>query len=215
MQPDLQPGAVRPAAARPARLVALAVLPAGFLLGFLDFVWIKYVPSPFGDLGNSSAVWAVAAFAFGYWIRTGRLRAAAAASTMLVIAVPSYYIAAALIQNDDWAVLSQPSSILWMAFGVIAGIVFGIGGTWAHDHDWRRIAGPALPGAVLFAEALLHATRIGDPNYGDTPIADVLINTVLGVLIIALFARQRLLALAAAVPLALAGFAAFLLTGFR
>jgi hypothetical protein len=200
------------------RRVAGAVVPAGFLLGFLDFVWIKYVPAPFGDLGNSSAVWAVAAFACGYWIRAGRLRAAVAAAILLVIAVPSYYVAAALIQNDDWAVIWAPSSFLWMAFGVVAGVVFGIGGTWAHDRGRRRIAGLALPGAVLFAEAALHLNRIGHPDYGTAPIWDALINTALGVLVIALAARanrQRLLAVAAAVPLALAGFAAFLAAGFR
>lgn len=191
------------------------MLPTGFLLGFLDFVWIKYVPYPFADLGNSSAVWAVAAFAFGYWIRTGRLRAAVACSVLLVIAVPSYYVGAALIQNDDWAVLRQPSSILWMAFGVIAGIVFGIGGTWAHDRDWRGIAGPALPGAVLFAEAALHLNRVGSPNHGTDPIANVVINVALGVLVIVLAARRRLLTLAASVPIALGGFAAFLAAGFR
>src|ERR1700745_3326118 len=35
---------------------------AGLLLGFGDFLWIKYVPFPVGGLGNSPAVWAVAAF---------------------------------------------------------------------------------------------------------------------------------------------------------
>ncbi|MFC7532297.1 DUF6518 family protein [Actinoplanes sp. GCM10030250] len=70
------------------RRVALAVVPAGFLLGFLDFVWIEYIPAPVGELGNSMAVWAVAAFASGYWVRTGPLRAAVAASALLIIAVP-------------------------------------------------------------------------------------------------------------------------------
>jgi len=38
------------------RVVAVAAVVAGFLLGFLDFVWIKFVPYPFAELGNSSAV---------------------------------------------------------------------------------------------------------------------------------------------------------------
>jgi hypothetical protein len=38
-----------------AQVVVAAV--AGFLLGFLDFVWIKYVPSVVAGLGNSVAIW--------------------------------------------------------------------------------------------------------------------------------------------------------------
>ena len=80
---------------RPAAGVAVGAVLGGFLLGFLDFVWIRFVPFPFGDLGNSSAVWAVAAFAFGYGVRTGWVRAALGAAALLVVAVPSYYLATA------------------------------------------------------------------------------------------------------------------------
>jgi hypothetical protein len=44
---------------------------AGFLLGFLDFVWIKYVPSVVAGLGNSVAIWAVAAFLLTYLLGEG------------------------------------------------------------------------------------------------------------------------------------------------
>ena len=65
-------------------MVGVVAVLGGFLLGVLDFVWIKVVPFPFGDLGNSSAVWAVAAFAFGYWVRSGWVRAAVGAAVLLV-----------------------------------------------------------------------------------------------------------------------------------
>ena len=144
--------------------VLVGALVSGFLLGVLDFVWIKFVPFPFAALGNSSAVWAVAAFAFGYRVRSGLLRASFGAATMLVVAVPSYYLAAVLIQHDDWAAVWAPSSWLWMCFGVLAGAVFGVAGVWARGIGWRQAVGVALPGAVLFAEAIMLVRRIGDPD---------------------------------------------------
>lgn len=196
----------------------VAAVAGGFLLGFLDFVWIKFMPSFVAHLGNSSAVWAVAAFWFGYWMRSDWLRAAIGAAVGLVVAVPSYYLAATLIQNDDLSVIWQPTSWLWMAFGVLAGVVFGVAGTWAWAGGWRRVAGAALPGAVLFAEAGLLADRIGDPSYGTDPAWEALLNVALGALVVVLAVhtwRQRLLALAAAVPLAAVGVAAFVVGGFR
>ncbi len=198
--------------------MAIVAVLGGFLLGFLDFVWIRYVPYPAGNLGNSSAVWAVAAFAFGYWVRSGRWRAAAGAAVALVVAVPSYYLAAALIQGDDWSVLWAPTSLLWMSFGVLAGTIFGVAGTWVRSEGWRSVVGAALPGAVLFAEAGLEVRRIGQPDYGTDPLWDALLKAALGLLVVALAGRtnrQRGHALATAVPLALAGIAAFLLAGFR
>ncbi|MFB6392867.1 DUF6518 family protein [Polymorphospora lycopeni] len=160
--------------------MALTAVVGGFLLGFLDFVWIKWVPYPFADLGNSSAAWAVAAFGFGYWVRSGWLRAALGAAVGLVVAVPSYYLAATLIQGDDLAMLWAPTSLLWMSFGVVAGVVFGLAGTWARGSGWRQLVGTALPGAVLFAEAGLLAKDIGHPSYGIDPLWNALINVVLG-----------------------------------
>ncbi|MDP9815492.1 hypothetical protein J3R04_001462 [Spirilliplanes yamanashiensis] len=194
----------------------VAVL-GGFLLGVLDFVWIKVVPFPFGDLGNSSAVWAVAAFSFGYWVRSGWVRAAVGAAVLLVVAVPSYYLAATVIQGDDVTQLWAAPSVLWMAFAVVAGVVFGVAGVWARAAGWWRTVGIALPAAVLFAEAALQARRIGDPSYGTDPVWSVVIRGGLGILVVAVVARtnrQRVASLAVAVPLALLGFAAFALAGF-
>jgi hypothetical protein len=184
----------------------------GFLLGVLDFVWIKFVPYPFGALGNSSAVWAVAAFAFGYRVRSGWLRAGLGAAALLVVAVPSYYLAAVVIQHDDWASIWAPTSWVWMCFGVLAGLVFGVAGVWACASGWRQTVGVALPGAVLFAEAITLVRRIGDPNHGTAPLWPAVIETLLGILVITLVvrgSRLRLSALALAVPLALLGWAGF------
>jgi hypothetical protein len=197
--------------------IALSALVGGFLLGVLDFVWIKFVPFPIGALGNSSAVWAVAAFAFGYRVRSGWLRAGLGAAALLVVAVPSYYLAAVLIQHDDWASIWAPTSWVWMCFGVLAGFVFGVAGVWARAHGWRQAVGVALPGAVLFAEAIMLARRIGDPSHGTEPLWEAVIEALLGILVVALVARgsrPRLTALALAVPLAVVGWAAFAAASF-
>ena len=194
--------------------IAVGALVGGFLLGFVDFLWIKFVPFPFGDLGNSSAVWAVAAFAFAYWLRSEWLRSGLAAAVLLVVAVPSYYLAAVLIQHDDWASIWAPPSWLWMFFGVLAGVVFGVAGVWARADGWRQAVGVAMPGAVLFAEAITLVQHVGDPNHGTQPLWPALIATTLGVLLVILIARGlrlRLTALGLALPLALLGWAGFAL----
>jgi hypothetical protein len=197
--------------------VVVGALVGGFLLGVLDFVWIKFVPFPFGGLGNSSAVWAVAAFALGYRVRSGLLRAGLGAAGLLVVAVPSYYLAAVWIQHDDWASIWALSSWLWMCFAVLAGVMFGAAGVWARASGWRQAVGVALPGAVLFAEAIMLARQIGAPNYGTKPLWPVVIDTLLGVLVISLLTRRFrpwVTSVALALPLALLGWAGFAIARF-
>ena len=163
---------------------------AGLLLGFLDFVWIKYVPFPFGGLGNSPAVWAVAAFLLTWRTGWGRWASAAAGAAMLVIAVPAYYVAAFLIQHDDLANAYNASALLWIAMGLVAGAVFGAGGHFARTPGRSRAIAMLLPGAVLLAEATIEATRIGQPSYGVAdPIEFAVLLLVLAVAI-SLFVRK-------------------------
>ncbi|WP_405433111.1 DUF6518 family protein [Micromonospora sp. NBC_00617] len=198
------------------RTVALVSVVGGFLLGLLDFCWIKWLPFPFAELGNSTATWAVAAFFFGYWARSGRLRSALGAAVLLVVAVPSYYLAAALLQGDDLAVLWAPSSLVWMFFGVLAGVVFGTGGTWARGEGWRQVVGVALPAAVFFEEAARFAGKATNPDYGAGVWWNVAIDLVLGLLIVVLTGgspRRRALAVTVAVPLAGAILVSFAVAG--
>lgn len=200
------------------RYASVAAPVAGLLLGALDFVWIKYVPFPFGALGNSLAVWAVAGFLFTYWSRWTWVRGIAAAVVMLVVAVPSYYLAAALIQGDDWANMVNVVALLWMGCAVIAGIVFGGAGIVARTPGRWRTAAQAVPGAVLVAEAVLAGRRIGDDNYGIEPLWSALLYLALAVLVTVLVSatwRQRLTAMLLTVPLGAAGFALLSVAGFR
>jgi hypothetical protein len=188
--------------------VAVVSILAAVLLGVVDLLLQKSLPYPWANLANSSAVWAVLAFTIGYWVRAPWWRAAGAGVVLLVLAVPSYYVAATLIQDDDLANVWSATSLLWMFFGLVAGALFGVAGSWARTSGWRQLVGIAMPGAVLFAEAiLLFAGRR----------ATAVIELVLGVAVILLVGRgirQRLGALALAVPLGLLGFAAFLVGGF-
>lgn len=204
---------------RDAVVATLVPLVAGFLLGFLDFVWIKYLPSPVGDLGNSLATWAVAAFLLTYLRRWGLPAGIAAAVVCLVVAVPSYYLAAALIQGDAWSNLYNTTALVWMGFGVVAGVVFGGGGVLARTSGMLRLPALALPAAVLFAEGVVNLRRIGDPSYGaGTQAAYASLVFALGLLITVLVGRtwrDRLLALAWSVPLTAGGWLLLTLASFR
>jgi hypothetical protein len=201
------------------RNVAVVAPVAGVLLGALDFVWIKYVPSPFGGLGNSIAVWAVAAFLLTFLSRWTLPAGILGAIVCLVLAVPSYYLAATLIQSDALANTYNPTALLWMGLGVVAGTVFGAAGVLARTGGRIRTAAVAMPGAVLFAEATMQLRRLGDPNYETADTAGytaVLIAS--GVALTVLVSRswpQRGLALLLALPLTAGGYVLLSLTGFR
>jgi len=188
---------------------------AGFLLGFLDFVWIKYVPFPFGGLGNSIAVWAVAAFLLTFWSRWKLVGAVVGAVVFLVVAVPSYYVAAALIQNDDWSNVYSAVALLWMGLAVVAGAVFGAGGVLARTPSRWQIPAAALPAAVLFAEGAIQLAR-GDRRAETLGYVAVLVALAVAVtLLIVRGRRPRGLALAYAVPLTAVGYLMLLASGFR
>jgi hypothetical protein len=192
---------------------------AGVLLGALDFVWIKYVPSPFGGLGNSIAVWAVAAFLLTFLSRWTLPFGILGAIVCLVLAVPSYYLAATLIQNDDPANMYNANTALWMGLGVVAGTVFGAAGVLARTAGPLRTAAVAMPGAVLFAEATVHLRRIGSPDYETAElIAYSAVLLASGVALTVLVSRSWArcgVALLLALPLTAPGYVLLSLTGFR
>ena len=192
---------------------------AGLFLGALDFVWIKYVPFPFGGLGNSIAVWAVAAFLLTFCNRWTLIVGILGAIVCLVLAVPSYYLAAALIQNDALANMYDPTALLWMGLGVVAGTVFGAAGVLARTGSRLRAAAVAMPVAVLFAEATMQLRRIGDPTYATADIVGyAAVVTAVGVVVIAPVGRswsESGLALMIALTLTAVVYVLLSLTGVR
>ena len=195
-------------------MVTIVAPIAGLLLGFVDFVWIKYVPFPLGGLGNSMAVWAVAAFLVTWRARWSLRASAIGAVVMLVVAVPAYYIAAAMIQNDDLANAYAWSALVWMGMGLVAGVIFGAAGHLARTPGRFQAVAAALPGAVLFAEAAVELRRVGHPSYGVAdPLAFAAVLVALGLAVTLLVARRRTQLLT--LPLAALGFVLFELAGFR
>jgi hypothetical protein len=90
--------------------------------------------------------------------------------------------------------------------------VFGTAGAFATSHGWHGLVAVAVPGAALFAEGVALFSRGAEDRWM------ALIAFALGVLVIGLTARgarQRILALLAAVPLALLWLAALTAAGIR
>lgn len=207
---------------RPHRLsvVLAASLVAGLILGSLDLVAQKVLPYPWANLANSSAVWAIGAFCFGRWVRGSRWRPALAGSLMLIVAVETYYLAAVIVLHDSVETLVSTTTVLWLMFGVGAGALFGTAGAWSRTAGRTRAAlGTAMAGSVLFAEALILIRRSGGVPDADRSgyLQTALIEAFIGLAVIVLASsnhRQRLLALAASVPITALGFGAFLIGGF-
>jgi hypothetical protein len=194
-----------------------ATVVGGVALGAIDLLLQRVLPYPWANLANSSAIWALAAYGFGLWVRTPWWRAASAGAVLLLIAVPVYYLAATIFLHDEISTLWDRTALLWMAFGVLAGSVFGFGATLVRSSGWQQLAGVALPGAVLFAEALVATLRGGDGADRRDQIQTAIIEVVLGLAVILATGRtgrQRIGGLIVSVPLAVIGFVAFKIGGF-
>ena len=195
----------RPAAA------SVVALVAGIALGAVDFLGQRTLPYPWANLANSSAVWAVAAWTLGAWLRTTVRASVLAAAGMLVVAVESYYVTAALTQGDSWANLSGPTTVAWLVFGAVAGVVFGVAGSWWRDGQaWQQVVGAAVPVSVLLAEAALHIRG--------TAMATAFIELALAGVLLALIAprpRPAAQIALACLPTTLVGFLALTAFGFH
>lgn len=104
--------AARPADSerREARPRSVAAVVAGIAVGGLDLLAQRTLPYPWANLANSSAVWAVAAFAVGVWVRRGAVRGVVAAVVFLLVAVEAYFAFAAWFLHDDPGTLTSPAA---------------------------------------------------------------------------------------------------------
>ncbi|BFU41766.1 DUF6518 family protein [Krasilnikovia sp. MM14-A1004] len=129
---------------------------------------------------------------------------------------PRNYAAAIALLHDSPQNLWAPSSLIWMAFGVLAGSVFGAAGCLSHDPAWRWPAvAAAMPGAVLLAEALLwwRADHVQRPDAAATAT----IEAVLGIALVMAAARGtavRMRAVVTSILLAPLCLGLFLAAGF-
>jgi hypothetical protein len=196
----------------------IAVL-AGLALGPVDLLTQLTLPYPWANLANSSAVWAVAAFALGAWVGAGGWQPALAGVVLLTVAVESYWLAATIVHGDRLDNLWAGPTLLWLLFGVLAGAVFGAaGGRSRGGRPWLQVACCALPGAVLLAEAahLVYLQGTRDAAQRGDGLGTAAIEAGLSVAVSLLVGRTRgrpLGVVAASVPLALIGAAGFTVAG--
>jgi hypothetical protein len=204
-------------AGRAARAVALPLL-AGALLGPLDVALKHVLPAPFGHLLNSSPVWALVAFVVGFAVRTRHRWWPAVAGTLtLLLAVETYYLAYVLLRDRDPVVLVDDHAVGWLVVGVGAGVVFGTAGAWARSgHPWRGPVGTATAAGLLLTGAWVELSRFAEAPVGvevayrhDSVQAALVLLVLAGVtgVLAARSARQRVLGLVLAVPVAVGGLA--------
>lgn len=180
----------------------------GVALGVVDLVLIRLLPHPLADLANSSALWAVAAFALGRTLRVAPASAAAAGAVLLVVAVESYYLLAVLVDLASPVRLVTAHTVTWCVLGVLAGAAFGAAGTWSRDtHRWRAAGAVALAVGVVLAEAWVRRAL------PDTALLTVLF--ALGLLgVVPRDQPERTRAALLALPLAVACVVGFSVAGF-
>ncbi len=140
----------------------LVAVIAGLLLGPLDLWGQVNTPYPWAHLFNSPAVWAAAAFAYGRWVR--KLPAAAVGAVIvLVVGVEAYYLADVLVRDASRSNLMSTTALVWLVAGVVAGVVFGVAGSWAPETSgWHAVLGRAALPAIFGAEAVHNLVRLAN-----------------------------------------------------
>lgn len=135
---------------------------AGLVLGPLDLWGQVNTAYPWAHLFNSPAVWAAAAFAYGRWVRQLPL-AVVGAVIVLVVGVEAYYLADVLLRDASRSNLTSPTALVWLAAAVVAGVVFGVAGSWAAETSgWRAVLGRAALPAIFGAEAVHNLLRLAN-----------------------------------------------------
>ena len=194
-------------------VTCLVTAVSGLTLGVVDLLGQVALPYPWANLANSVAVWAIAAYGLGAWVRQP-LWAAVSGAAMLVLAVGTYEVAAIVFLDDDASTLLSPTTWMWAAFGVIAGAVFAPAGALSRgDRTVARLVARALPAAVLLAEAAVMARSPHQRADHLWTAAIMAVIAVASTAVVCRGARHTLVALAVSLPLAALGFLALTLAG--
>ena len=141
-------------APRTAVPLALATL-AGLAVGGLTLVMQGTLPGVLNHLGNSGAVWSLAAFGAGALLPVRGWRAAVSGAVLLVGAVLGYYGSTTVFLHDDVNSGTLLGPAVWATVALVAGPVFGLAGAaYRGDRPGYRWAALGALGAVFVAEAL-------------------------------------------------------------
>ena len=176
---------------------------AGLGLGVLT-VYGQRLPGGWSTLANSGAVWLVFAFAAGSLMQTD-ITAAASGTGTLVGAVIGYYAAVPIVVEG--AAANMRSVAIWTGTALIGGPVFGIAGRWWRREPFiRRVIALGLLSGVFVAEGLNDVRYV--PTVRTAGWA-LLVTGLLIPLVLGRSSRERLLGLAAMVPVALVTFGVY------
>jgi hypothetical protein len=133
--------------------VILAAI-GGLAVGGLTLAMQANLPGVLNHLGNSAAVWCLAAFMAGRLLPVRGWSAALAGTLVLAGAVVGYYACTTLLLQDDLNAGTMFFPGVWLTAAVLAGPVFGVAGAATRTGDrLRRALGIAALAAVFFAEA--------------------------------------------------------------
>ena len=167
---------------------------AGLLLGPLDLLGQLRLPYPWANLANSGAVWALAAFIVGAWVRPAAM-SAVAGLVLLPLAVETYYLSGVFFLHDDLSTLWSATTGLWLLLAVVVGPLFGVAGS-ALDSRRRatRFAAAACAGSIFLLEALalLARSQMGgsSSHAGPTAVIEIALAGVVPIFVLAL-TRKR------------------------
>jgi hypothetical protein len=173
--------------------VLLAVV-AGLVVGGVTSLLQTVLPGAVSSLANSGTPWVLVAMALVYWARVTGIRAAAMGFAALAAEVLGYYVVSALRGFDE--------SPFYIVFWLVAALVFGAVGGYAvslmrSDKPVLRLAGLAVPAAVLISEGVWIAWLTGNPELTPYGIGSVVLGVIvgaIGTLRLGRTVRQRILA---------------------
>ena len=116
---------------------------------------------------NSVGTWSVVAFLVGALVGPPTRRAIVPSVTILVVALLTWYAIAQLVRGVPDASAVAPALVLLLG-AVLAGIVFGIAGSWWRWRcdSWRAGFGLALLVALLASDALYDFLWLHGPETG-------------------------------------------------
>ena len=158
--------------------VLLAVV-AGLAAGGVTSPLQTVLPGGVSSLANSGAPWVLVAMALVYWARTNGIRGAALGFAVLAAEVVGYY-AVSILRGFD-------QSVFYIVFWLVAALVFGAVGGFAvgllrSDQAAKRLAGLAVPTAVLVSEGVWIAWLTGNRELVPYGIGSVVLGVIVGVI---------------------------------
>lgn len=151
----------------------------GLAVGVLTLIGQKYLPINLNFLANSGAVWLIPAFLFSYFSKENKLQDIIITVLCLLGCVYGYYIFEAIINHHTF--MSAGGVLLWSVFGLIAGVIFGLGAFFSNQENSKlKYFGMNLLPAVFTAEGLDNLTHIKDYSH---MIPAVIMKIIIGVIL--------------------------------